>query len=703
MIGTYLRSGACILAATVSTMALAQSAPEAAGTQPAGEVGVNDGGGLDDIIVTARKREENLQKAPATILAVTGEALQTRGITGPLDLTKVLPNASLKEQGAVAQLFIRGVGSRVDFPSVSPASAFTYNGIIIPRYGTSGILFDLTSVQAIAGPQGTLYGGSAAGGAVNVLTAKPTDDNSGKLLVGYGNYSTIQVTGDQNLAASEKILLRLAGSYNGHSAYQQRGLDDLKRIQGRLSLLARPTDDLTALFFVSGSRTTGDPGSVATLNLRPLQSRPWDVPATGPSGNTITQNDTFQDYKTYVAGANIDLRVGDGTITYIPGYVRVNSEYKFYIAGYNLLKVHDREKQISQELRYSQDIGALKFSGGLFWLRNKTFYTVDISPFVAGNYLNIPVNSTPQTNISYSAFAQGIYSLTDQLRLTAGGRISVDKISTDGTGRNRRAFSFHRKQTRPDWKVGLDYDLTSRILLYANVQTGYIPFGYDPDSGTPTNLIRESKLLAYSGGFKSRLFDNRLEINNEFFYYDYRRFQAFTFNSATGTSTVLNARKSRIYGTDLTVRLRLNEHTSFDAGIVAQSAIHKEFSGPGYNYSGNRMANAPKVVIQAGVQQGFDIGDSGVLVAQVATNYNTGYWGDFTNSFGTFQRSFMKTDLALTYTPASKGWSVQAYVNNVENRAVFGTLTPNPNPTLRGTGKPEAPRTYGLRLTASWE
>ncbi|MBB6123051.1 TonB-dependent receptor [Sphingobium subterraneum] len=700
---SYLSATACIFALAISGTASAQTEPNAAssGADSASTGDANRGVGLEEIIVTARKREENLQKAPATILAISGDALQSRGITGPLELTKVLPNASLKEQGAVSQLFIRGVGSRVDFPSVSPAAAFTYNGIIIPRYGTSGVLFDLSSVQSIAGPQGTLYGGSAAGGAVNVLTAKPSDDNSGKALVGFGDYSTIQFNADQNFKASDKIALRLAGSYNEHGAYQDRGLDDLKRIQGRVSLLARPTEDLTALFFASGSRTTGDPGSVATVYLRPIQSDPWAVPAVGPTGLTITDRDTYQDYRTYVVGANIDLRVGDGTITYIPGYVRVNSKYNFYIAGYNLLLVHDREKQLSQELRYNQDIGNLKLSAGLFWLRNKTNYLVDFEAATPGGYLTFPANRTSQVNVSYSAFAQGIYSLTDQLRFTAGGRISVDKISATGLG-GKGAFAFHEKQTRPDWKVGLDYDLTSRIMLYAAVQTGYIPFGYDSNSGTPTVKIRQSKLMSYTGGFKSRLFDNRLEINNEFFYYDYTAFQAFSFNSSTGTSTVFNARKSRIYGTDLTVRLHLNEHTSINAGVVAESAIHKEFRGPGYNYSGNRMANAPKINIQGGIQQGFDIGDSGVLLAEVSGNYNSGYWGDYTNTFGTFQRPFFKGDASLTYTPASKAWSIQAYVNNVANTGVFGTLTPNPNPALRGTGKSELPRTFGVRFTASW-
>lgn len=713
-----------ICALAISGAAYAQAAPAepdregAVPSQPVSDLqndseapaaktsGSNSGSQLEEIVVTARKSEENLQKAPATILAVSGEELENRGFTGPLDLVKVLPNTSLREQGPVAQTFIRGVGSRIDFPNVSSPSAFTYNGIIIPRFGTSGILFDLGSVQAIAGPQGTLYGGSAAGGAINTLTAKPTYDGSGKILLSGGNKGNAQVTGNQNAALSDRYALRVAGAYNRHSGYQDRGLDQQSKIQGRVSLLAEPIDELTALLFASASSTRGNPGSVGTIYERPLQDDPWAVPSEGPAGNPVTTEGLYSNYRTYVVGANIDWSVGAGTLTYIPGYVHVDSDYRFFLAGYNPLDVHDKENQFSQELRYAVNVGNLALSGGLFWLRNETDYAINISvaalPEEQGYYLDFPVNRTAQVNESYSAFAQGIYSLTDRLRITLGGRISVDEVEASGAGQTGAPFSFHRKQTQPDWKVGVDYDVTDSVLLYANLQTGYIPFGYDPDSGTPTTLVPESELLAYSAGFKARLFGNRLEVNNEFFYYEYDDFQALRFNSDSGSSTVLNAPESRIYGTDLTTRFLFSDRTSINVGVVAQSAIHTQFSGEGYDFSDNRMANAPELVIRAGIQQGFDIGD-GTLLAEVQTNYNSGFWGDFTNSFGTFQRRYIKTDLSLIYTPYNERWSIQAFVNNVEDTAVFSTLTPNSDPEQRGTGKPEAPRIFGLRLTASWD
>src|SRR3546814_5356496 len=80
-------------------------------------------------------------------------------------------------------------------------------------------------------------------------------------------------------------------------------------------------------------------------------------------------------------------------------------------------------------------------------------------------------------------------------------------------------------QTTVDWKIVAEYDVAPRIMVYGNIQTGYIPFGYSPDAGDPADELKRSKLLAFSGGFKSRLLGNSLEINSEFFYYDYKNFQ----------------------------------------------------------------------------------------------------------------------------------------------------------------------------------
>jgi iron complex outermembrane recepter protein len=695
MLRKYCRASVWIFLYTVSRVTFAQTETPAA-----------TGGDLEEITVTARKTTENLQKAPATIDVVTSKELVSEAINVPTDLTKVLTSATLNSEGAVAQTFIRGVGSRVDFPWTSAASAITYNGLIIPRYGTMGLLFDLSSVQEIAGPQGTLYGGSAAGGAINLITNRPSNDWSGQGMVEGGDYATAHVAVSQNIPLSDSLSSRTAIDYDRHDGYENNGLDTANRIEGRESLLYTPTDNVTALIFASGYRETGHQGDQSILNVHPLPSDPWNTPSVGPDGNPVyglPRND-----QTDVVGANIEWRTDAGNFTYIPGYVRVHDDYDFWSTNRGsdsaILNAHDYENQYSQELRWNDQMGSWMFSGGLFWLKDQTKFrdgiAIALLPAVDGFYVDKPIiDSTDQTNESYSLFASAIYSFTDQLRLTVGGRGSEDKITALGTGAHG-GFSFDHSQQTPDWKVGIDYDLTPRVLLYANVQTSYVPFGYDPDVGNPAQLLPRSTLRAYSVGFKSRFLDNTLEINDEAYYYDYSDFQAFAVNHATNLTQAATAQKSKIYGDELSVRWKLLAETSFAGSIDAQRSRYTEFVGPGFDYSGFAMQDAPNVKAVLGPEQGIDLGSAGHLVAGVSAQFNSGFWSDFTHS-GTYQSRYWKADALVTYSPAIGNWSLQGFVNNLTDKAVFSGTGANAAP-LPGSGLLLPPRTYGIRFTASW-
>src|SRR3546814_1123755 len=352
---------------------------------------------------------------------------------------------------------------------------------------------------------------------------KPSADFSGDLLLDGGNYDQVHMAANQNLRASDQLSFRVSADYNRHDGYQSHGLDASNRIEGRVSALFTPGSDLTALLFVSGYHEKGAMGDHGIPNVHPLPDDPWSVPDRSAAGNPVTalpRNDHI-----YIAGGNIDWRIGDGTITYIPGYVRVKNDYDFYVLGpagrdSAILSIHNSEKQHSQELRWNQTVGPVKLSAGGFWLRNRTHYNFGIAlavlPEALGYFVRIPVlGDFDQTRFGYGGFASATYSLSDEFRLTAGGRVSRDRLTAAGQGA-AGPFTFRKSQTTVDWKIGAEYDVAPRIMVYGNIQTGYIPFGYSPDAGDPADELKRSKLLAFSGGFKSRLLGNSLEINSEF-------------------------------------------------------------------------------------------------------------------------------------------------------------------------------------------
>ena len=153
-----------ILYASLSAFALL--APMAAQAQQAADE--SGAGGIEDIVVTAQKRSENLQKTPAAVTAVSGEGLVSAGVYSLAAAQELVPGARFHQEGNTTQVFLRGVGSNLDFANVEPSVSFNFNGVAIPREATSVPLFDIERFEALPGPQGTLYGGNAIGGTVNV-------------------------------------------------------------------------------------------------------------------------------------------------------------------------------------------------------------------------------------------------------------------------------------------------------------------------------------------------------------------------------------------------------------------------------------------------------------------------------------------------------------------------------------------------------
>ena len=661
---------------------------------------------LGEIVVTARKTTENLQKAPASIIAVSGAELTQRGLTNIQSLQSVLPSVDLEQQGPVTQTFIRGVGTRNDLPNYASSSAILFNGIVLARYGTGGLFFDLGSVQSIAGPQGTLYGGSAAGGAINVFSAQPRNDYSGSLLLEGGNYATGHVAVDQNVPIGDKISVRGSFDYERHDGYLDNGIDALDRKESRLSVLFKPTSNLTALIFYNDDIDDGKPFTTASTKPFAFESNPYTLPAIAPNGNPFDSRYTNQNDQNRIIGANVDWRIGGNTFTYIPGFSRTGANYNYFSNNTgSKLYVYDLEDQHTEELRWNRGFGALKLSSGLYYLRdsiNFQDFTGKATVAAPTTFKLTQLNHTGQVNTSYAIFGQAVYALTNRLRITAGVRGSIDDIDAAGQGSGGVPFIFRKSQVQPDGKVGVDYDLTPRVLLYANFQTGYIPFGYNPDV-KPAALVPTSRLLAESGGLKSRFFDNRLEFNTEFFYYDYSNFQAIAFINATGLSTVLDAKTSTIYGGDTTIRALLPYETEFDAGILIQSAHYTDFSGAGYNYTGNQLIDAPLATVNAGLQHNVHLGAFADVLARVDTHYNSGYFSNYNNFPHTHQPAYTNTNFTLTYTPTQGIWKLQAYVENIENVAVFNTLSTGATPAAVATGSLQPPRTYGGRILLNWK
>src|SRR5258708_38537387 len=203
-----------------------QSVGSTATGAPAGgttESSTANSNSLEEVVVTALKRAEHLQRTPGALTAVSADTLTHLGITDLRAMEDVIPSARFLEEGYSTDPFIRGVGQSQGWAAFDPAVATNFNGVYVPRDATDVPVFDAERIEVLPGPQGTLYGRSAAGGAVNIISKRPTDRYEAESIVEAGNYGLTHATAIGNVPVSDELSLRAAVDFNRRGGYQATG------------------------------------------------------------------------------------------------------------------------------------------------------------------------------------------------------------------------------------------------------------------------------------------------------------------------------------------------------------------------------------------------------------------------------------------------------------------------------------------------
>jgi iron complex outermembrane recepter protein len=241
-----------------SAMAVAQDVPPPATTDSA-----DSQNGIGDIVVTAQRRAESLQRAAVAVDVVSGDAILNAGVSKSSDLQNLVPSLQITGGGGSnTSFFLRGVGTFSNNSYSDPAIAFNYDGVYVGRpAGSSGVFYDLERVEVLKGPQGTLYGRNATGGAINVIPARPKiGETSGFLSAGYGNYNAFNAQGAINIATSATSALRLSGTIVDRNGYLSDGTSDDKGYALRGQFLADLTPDLTVRIAADYYKQNGNGG-----------------------------------------------------------------------------------------------------------------------------------------------------------------------------------------------------------------------------------------------------------------------------------------------------------------------------------------------------------------------------------------------------------------------------------------------------------
>ncbi len=413
--------------------------------------------GLNEIVVTAQRKAESAQRAGIAIDVVGGDDFINSGLTQASGLGQLVPALNVQQNGgANAVFFLRGVGNFTVNGYSDPAIAFNYDGVYIGRpTSATGVFYDLERVEVLKGPQGTLYGRNATGGAINVLPAKPKPGEfSGFADISYGNYDALTAQGAINVPVGENGAMRIAGSLTRHDAYLSDGTSNDRTGALRLQYLAELTPDLTVRVGGDYSHTGGkgvgasyqgryayDRGSggyvfvpsglgKSTGLLDPASQAYRQTLFLGLSGRTADPlyPDLYQDNSYYGVNAELNWRTGAGTLTVVPAWRYSDLDNAFGNPGF-VGYIQEKDEQFSLEARFAADrIGIFDAILGAYYFDE----SVDGNYTFAQQALNAYQEFTSDTR-SYAVFGRLTANLSDRLRLIGGLRWTRDEKDFDGT------------------------------------------------------------------------------------------------------------------------------------------------------------------------------------------------------------------------------------------------------------------------------
>jgi iron complex outermembrane recepter protein len=624
-----------LLAAT-ATLALATGMASApAFAQDAAPV---DGAqaGLEEIVVTAQRRAENLQDVPIAVSAITAATLERTGIEATRDLPQVVPSVQFTRSGPSGLFFVRGVGTTNAAAGEEGANAVYVDGVYMADLGqTINYFNNIERVEVLKGPQGTLFGRNATGGLIHVITREPGAETVMTGEIGYANYNTIHArayaAGPLSDTISADIALTTSHQGDGWGRNLTTGTDNKfhtyygvrSKIVGRLSDAVKVT--LSGDYLNSRDNPVGwriADGTIGSGKCRgPGAPIPPD-PQTCPSALIADGHDTTADrpaltkQEIYGGSLTVEADIGFATLTSISAYRKTTTNSDFDVDGgpLNLVNILflSGMKSFQQEVRLASNATEpLSWQIGAFYLNTKAF---NDATFFGGAFVHPLLGRFDQevkaelTTNSYAAFGEATYSITPTTQITGGIRYTADRRDFDasqflllipsgtripgGTATNPSGAPLPTpgvQQTKLSydqvtWRVALRQELTPDINFYASVNRGFKSGSYSLQNPLNDPYLPQT-IMAYEAGIKAELFDRRLRVNLAGFHYDIDDYQVRSAAAANpGSSLVLNAATVKVDGVELEFEAAPTDQLRLFGGVTWLNSRYGTFGGPGQNF-----------------------------------------------------------------------------------------------------------------------
>ncbi|MEC3909318.1 TonB-dependent receptor [Sphingobium sp. CR2-8] len=577
---------------------------------------------LDEIVVTAERRSENLQKVPVSVGVVQGDQLRAFQSGGGdiLEMAARVPGlyAETTTGRIFPRFYIRGLGN-IDFylGASQPVSIIQDDVVLEHVVLKSNPVFDVNQVEVLRGPQGSLFGRNTTAGIIKFDTIRPTMDWQGRASASYGSYNTVTFDGGVGgPIVADKLAVRVSALYqhrddwvdnvysgpsaDGTVAPKKDAMGGFNEKDVRVQLLMTPNETLSMLTSFHARDYDGTSTIFHRAGLRKGSNSVAAEPRKSIALDEAHNNP--QAYKTYGASENITLDFGPVTLTSITayettkGYSRGDTDggagANYPVGGIpngfgqSQGNVRDLD-QLTQEVRLaSNDSGAFKWQvGGMYFDSRDTTDFYQRAYFLTGA-ANNPNNwvRLRNRNESWGLFGQASYEVVPGLTITAGGRYTKDmketrlvKTTANAAGVATYAGRRYVKLTgkEPSWDVSALYEVSPEVSLYARVARGFrgpTIQGRSAVFNSDFTTADSETILSWEAGVKTSLFDNRVRFNLSGFTYRVKDIQ-LNGNDVNGNGVLFNADKADAYGLEAELEARPFENLTFSAGL---SLLHSE-------------------------------------------------------------------------------------------------------------------------------
>jgi len=672
---------------------------------------------LEEVTVTAQKREQNLQDVGISVSAFSGEQLDALGLTTSTDITQQVPGLQVYQfNPGLTILNLRGI-SQNNFTDTleAPVAVYVDGAYTASLNAVSAQLFDMKRVEVLRGPQGTLFGRNATGGLVHYITNKADEDElNGYMEVGYGTFNKKMYEGAVGGGLSDTVRGRFAGRVEKQDGYVESLTDGVRDAHGADAMALRGTlqvdfsDNFTGDFTLAYSKDDDVPSGAYTFggaSVDPNTGFGMDfVPADDVHTHTSdTQGYLEREIIDFTASLAWDLNNGMELVS-ITNYKDIDKDYledadagTFTPAFEFTAQFEAQTEQFSQELRLSGEGDRSRWTVGGYYLDFEidSNSIVDDPPFpgfvaTGGDLQGTAVNTVLDSK-NWSVFGQGEYDINEKWTAIAGARFSQDDkeidwnvngVLPDGTfvtdlgGANMSSLLAAGTPGLSDSidygdiaaKLQLNYYPSDDLLVFASLNRGIKGGNWTPPIlADPTVVLQhgEEVLLSYELGAKYTLPEGKGRLNATAFYYDYSDYQAFSFNAFL-TPQVTNS-DAKAYGAELELFLTPAAGWDFVLGAAAMSsevdAVPDLFGG---NVSGVELPNAPSLslnwlaryTIQQSIMDGF-------VSLQVDGNYNAEQFLLGTNADATKEDAYSVWNASVNYVSLDQHWKGSLWVKNL--------------------------------------